>query len=535
MTERRANAWGWALAGAFLALGLAVTFRPMLFSGFERIQTDPGDTTLNHYFLEHSYLWAFDEAYPFGLWSPGFFAPTPMVLTYSENLLGTAPLYWGFRLAGLGEVAAFGLWIVVINAANYVAMVVVLRWGRVAWPLAILAGYTFAFGSPRLDQFEHQHLMPQAMTPFAVWFALRFLERPRVYPLAMILGLTAWQLVASIHLGWFLVFGLTLTALLQWAFRPESRRAVVAFLRARPVAVGAMMAVWAVGLGLFFAPYFEANRGHARRFSDALLYMPMPVEWAVATTGTWWDDYVFRAAVQSNKERRLFWGLAVWAVLLVGGVALARDRVGRRRPEFALLVVGGVLAASVTNYFVGISPWYFVNLVVPGADAIRCPGRAVLLVLPFALVAACASWRDSLALRRRRILPWMLLALAVSEAYQREPLSFEADTFYGPARRMAEEYPGYDLVFYRPDSNTLEYYEELQAMWAALDARVPTANGYSGRWPDPFVGWWLDTEEWLSARLPDEWAGRVLVTGPRHGGEFGIYEKAAGGPVRRVR
>src|SRR5262249_7559842 len=79
------------------AAGLWVAFRPTLASGFTCLQTDPGDTLLNLYILEHSWQWLTRTDYCGTLWSPPFFHPQPGVLAYSENLLGTAPVYWALR------------------------------------------------------------------------------------------------------------------------------------------------------------------------------------------------------------------------------------------------------------------------------------------------------------------------------------------------------------------------------------------------------------------------------------------------------
>ena len=57
--------------------GMMLTFYPTLFSGFSRMQPEAGDNLLNNYFFEHSYRWATDAGYPFELWSPGFYYPTP--------------------------------------------------------------------------------------------------------------------------------------------------------------------------------------------------------------------------------------------------------------------------------------------------------------------------------------------------------------------------------------------------------------------------------------------------------------------------
>src|SRR3954463_15640339 len=98
-----------------LTAGLLAAFHPTLLSGFTLVQTDPGDTLLNHYVLEHSWLWLTKADYAGTLWSPPFFAPTPLTLAYSETLLGTAPLYWLLR-AFCPELPAFLLWTMLVSA-----------------------------------------------------------------------------------------------------------------------------------------------------------------------------------------------------------------------------------------------------------------------------------------------------------------------------------------------------------------------------------------------------------------------------------
>src|SRR5215813_2605438 len=92
-----------------LIIGILTAFHPMIFSGGRLLQTDPGDTLLNHYILEHEWRCLSDREYVGTFWSPPFFHPTPNVLAYSENLIGAAPIYWLFRCV-LGEVQSFQLW-----------------------------------------------------------------------------------------------------------------------------------------------------------------------------------------------------------------------------------------------------------------------------------------------------------------------------------------------------------------------------------------------------------------------------------------
>src|SRR6202161_911521 len=94
---RSCRIWVWLIYVAALLGGMAISFQPMIFSGFKQMQSDTVDSVLNHYKLEHTWRWLSDRAYPASFWSPQFFYPTPYTLTYSENMVGVAPFYWVLR------------------------------------------------------------------------------------------------------------------------------------------------------------------------------------------------------------------------------------------------------------------------------------------------------------------------------------------------------------------------------------------------------------------------------------------------------
>ncbi len=57
----------------FCLIGVVNAFYPTLYSGFAQMQTDPGDTRLNQYFLEHSFQLLTKRNYVGELFSPAFF------------------------------------------------------------------------------------------------------------------------------------------------------------------------------------------------------------------------------------------------------------------------------------------------------------------------------------------------------------------------------------------------------------------------------------------------------------------------------
>ena len=137
----------WVLAIG--VLGILMLHYPMLLSGFQRIQTDLGDTRLVHYLLEHGYRWVRGDPGHRDLWSPPFFYPVKNVAAFSELLLGVGPAYWLYRVLGASPDLAFGLWMVSMSVLNYAAGLLLFRRGLGFGMLAAAAGASLvAFGAP---------------------------------------------------------------------------------------------------------------------------------------------------------------------------------------------------------------------------------------------------------------------------------------------------------------------------------------------------------------------------------------------------
>ena len=63
------------------AIGMFLSFHPMILSGFERVQTG-SDTRFLNYVLEHSYLWVTRAENYSNYWHPTFFYPAENCAAY---------------------------------------------------------------------------------------------------------------------------------------------------------------------------------------------------------------------------------------------------------------------------------------------------------------------------------------------------------------------------------------------------------------------------------------------------------------------
>ena len=194
------------------------------------MQVEPLDTPLINYILEHSYLWITGDPLHGSFWSPPVFYPASNTAAYSETFLGTAPVYWLFRILGTAPDTSYQLWFIALAALNFLAAFVFLRRGLAAGFAGATAGaWLMAFGSPRTQQLIHAQLVPV----FFVLIALYCLHRLFIEPatggrfVAVFFAAVAVQLYTSFYVGWFLIFGLCLAVAMALA-APGPRSRLVA-------------------------------------------------------------------------------------------------------------------------------------------------------------------------------------------------------------------------------------------------------------------------------------------------------------------
>lgn len=512
-------------------LGVYLTFAPTLESGFRLMQPEGGDVVLNNYFLEHTYRWAFDAEYRCSFWSPTFFYPTPLTFTYSETLIGLAPVYWLLRTVCTDSVAC-QVWMILMLVMNYGAMALVLRWFGVSVPLAIAGAYLFGFGIVRTDHLTHQQLFPNVFAPFAVWYAWRFLQEPTTYRWTMMLVLVGWQILAGLHLGWFLWFGVFLLYLCAMATSGTSRNLCWQWVKRHPV--GALLPALGVAaiLGLY-AKNFYRGAPERRLYENAYHYAPTFDAWFVAPEQSLWEDHL-TLRVDPFDEQRLFHGFTLYGILLLAGVHAWRHR-EQRRLIFLMVGTAFLLCLSITRLPGDWSLWYAVHHVVPGANAFRAIGRIVLAALIFASIGGLVgfqAWLDErISCPKRSILvAWIVLLLIVVEQSRMSRASFaKSEQCYGPAMELAELMHCADVAYVTYDGSMPDYRHHITAMWAGMYARVPVMNGFSGTQPRDYPAYKdQPTVTDLVRLLPNDWEGRFVVIEPSVTWKRTMYDVRSG-------
>jgi hypothetical protein len=484
-----------------LITGTLMAFHPTIFSGGRLVQTDPGDTLLNHYVLEHEWKWLTDSQYSASFWSPHFFHPTFEVLAYSENLIGTAPVYWLFRCF-FEEVSSFQWWMMTVTALTYLSMAWVLRRLDVSHWLAAAGAAAFAFGLPRVSQLSHQQLLPAFYSPVAVYFACRLVQSPRFGLLICIIIFTYLQLLASVYLGWFLALGLIIFGLVAITSDREFRTAMVNFLRSKWIGICLLMIVSVVAVAGLLLPYATANESFHRSYSEVRLMLPRAESWLSPPPNSFWANLLPSVQGPLSHEQHLFPGAVFMSLLLIAGVALVRPS------EFPILVrttlVTALVLMLISLNIDKISAWKLIYRHVPGTQAIRAVTRifSVVYLMGWIAVLVTVSHAWKRTPRLASVAGPIVLVIALAEQWQTRLPAFDPAPFFAETERLAQEMGmgGVSVAYVEPDPEAATWISELAAMWGGLKANVPVVNGYSGRKPLRYPDGILDSQDlakWL--------------------------------------
>jgi len=483
-----------AVPSLFAAAGMVMTFYPTLFSGFARIQNDSGDTRHLNYVLEHGYRWLARAPIDRDLWSPPIFYPEPNTAAYTELLLGVVPFYVPWRLMRFDPDTAFQLWMLAISVLNFAAMYWFLRRGFAFSVLASSFGsFLFAFGSPRINQLNHQFLLPQFFTVLALYFAGEVFRLHRAAPddrrcgpcVIAFFASVAAQIYASYYHGWFLSFALAIAFLGALAIA-SVRREVLSVLRAHAAAIAIGLALCAAVLAPLALHHLAAAKAVGfRPFWQAEGLLPRFQSWFYMGAENWlygWtakhDPFIY---LPMEWEQRL--GLGVLTTVVVVW-SLFRER---HRPAIRIMILTWIVVLlSATMYRWEFSPWRWIFQWVPGANAIRAVSRiGMLATIPAAIGLAFFVDFPRPASRR-----WIGLAAGLfclveqgrrSASYEKQPIRSEI------AAISAGIPPGCRSFFYSCVGDKPSFECHLDAMWAALDANIPTVNGYSSNDPPHYA------------------------------------------------
>jgi len=482
-----------AMTLVFMTAGVLLTFYPTLTSGFTQLQTDPGDSRLNNYILEHHWRWLNGFQLHASLWDPPFFYPSKNVLAYTDTLLSLTPVYWFWRVSGFDPEVSFALWMITLCVLNYLIALAFLKHAiGVDWLPANFGAFLISFGNSRTSQLGHQQLLSHAYTLIAIYALFKIFaddshplsqRRKHAWILVFFLCFAA-QFYAGYYYGYFL-FLLVLIAgiwgLLLKQFRSNFTKVVTTNL---PVLLsGAVLAA------LLLAPlaYHYLSVAHdlgawgpetgMHGLARLASYLWMGGEnWLYG----WTQNFSLFYSLPIAHEQKI--GLGLFTSLV-----LAWFLWSYRHEEWVRMIVLIIITVFIAfTMFPGkIRLWQLWYYTLPGIQGIRVMARVGILLLIPAGIAL------SLFIHRQRGRPALLsIALLIGllccvEQVRSFFYTYDRALYQRRIDLIREQIkPDCEAVFVSQVNTTSPAWPmQLDVMWASMLQGVPSVIGYSGRFP----------------------------------------------------
>lgn len=506
------NYWPFLLG---LALGLYFITLNITGHNFSDFPGDLGDGRFNNYILEHCHQYFTGQVSAF--WNAGFMVPEANMITYSDNLLGSAPFYSVFRMAGFDRETAYQCWYVLLVILNYGFCYLFLRKLTHNTYAAVLGAMVFAFSMALQGQAAHAQTFPRFAIPLAFLMAVMFMEelRPRYFFLAVLFAV--YQVYCAIYLGLMLVVPLAVMLLTILALRWRLLLVKLRSLRWIALMTSSLLVNVLLLLPLM-QPYHQRGNMLGYNLYPAIFpNLPGLKSYFFSMKGSfawdflegtdlahpaWWDHLLFAGGIATLALA------AFWIVMLIKlfyrkacpGISLDNN-------AKVLFLTG--LACFLLFLRIGNFSLYQYIFQLPGFGSMRALGRIInveLLFYAFALsflfhhVTKKKNWQSALL-----FVVFACMITADNYITNGYPTGTGKAVSQARVNRLVmkmKKIPAGALVSYEPlqfDARTWEWH--LDAMLAAQQCHLLTVNGYTGTCPAGYGKFWLE----MNAAGREEW------------------------------
>lgn len=465
------------------------------------------DNRFNNYILEHFYRWVVDRNSSY--WNAKIFYPFSNTIAFSDNLLGTAPLYASFRGLGLDRETAFQVWYIFGFFLNFSSSFYILQ--KIT-PVSLASGvgaFFYSFGLPLMAQEGHAQLLYRCGVPIACYFLWDFYEKPKLWKIFLVVLSFVWQFYASIYSGIFL--GLLLLAILillpfflsnQQEISPLSifpKKLQDAWKKTLPIwRIIFLTSVIALFTALFalLQPYYLSAKvyGFARTLSDIYYMLPRPESYFLSDRSLLWGKLSasFQSIEYMRWEHQLFPGLSV--IILIISSLIWHPKLESR--DLAWLHFGAMLILmGVTFNFNGYTI-YRLLVIIPGMNSIRAVTRIILILMwPISvfITSVLTSMLEIPSSNKTKNAPafaYLLISLLLIEtlAFNHSHISkVVAQSRLTEIKNMLPvELPQEPILVLGTDNRKTWQLDALDAMLVAQDLGWSTLNGYSGNFPNGY-------------------------------------------------
>ena len=479
------------------AIAVIMTLWPTFSSGLEQLQTDPGDTLLNLYFLEHAYqhFSGLNLLTPDQYWSPNFFWPIRDTLSWSDHLLGPSVIYGAFRLL-VNPYQSYVAWLSLTLALNYISIRLATQ--RIAsttsatW-LSIIAVAT-TFSPVIIQQMGHPQLLSLFLVGPILVLCHCLINEPTIdFTASDWLSLAAWILAIgffNIYICVYAFYGTLICVFIHFYRRLRAKRLSIRpglNLKANIVILTSIISANSI----IYWPYLQTLKIFGKRPVDEILNnLPKPLSYLYSS-----DYWLIKAPWTSDNppisfvygaEQQLFPGWILLILITAAVITAFRKRQTLNNGlQSWLYVVAAMVLFSLS--WREISAWPLISKLLPGASSLRASSRVGMMVILFsspALALSSRHWQLQITQTKTTLAGVLAMIGTFSGIWATGQPSFSLKQWRIELDSLSSSLNNSKCsVFWYQWSNQPPWRAQVIAMHAQQLTGIPTANGYSGQFP----------------------------------------------------
>lgn len=507
-----------------LCLGLCFFVFNTLGINLKYYPGDLGDARFNMYILEHAHKF-FIGIEP-NLWNAGFMFPEKNIITYSDNLIGTAPIYSVFRLFGNSRETAFQLWFIALCVLNYSSSFLFLKKVFNNSYAAALGAFVFAFSISLQSQLSHAQTYPRFAIPICFLMIYQFTKG--LDAKYFFLGLLAlvYQFYCCIYLGFLLFFPVLVLLIVIFIFHVISKNEN--FIR--PSWYGLMAISLAINMllliPLMWPYYLRSKLVGLNLFSGIVESIPTFKSHIFSPNGSlcwnfldcWQQDF------PAYWDHQIFPGLiGIVSIFLFFGFGINQFLRDKNKKE-SIFYYSLLFSALFTFLFfirIDKASLYFFIFKLPGFASLRSLTRIVNVELIFYSIAVCSLfiYLENKKWTKSKALLSIFFLFLIADNYVNPEFTNRKEKVSSQNRitllkeKMKFIKPG-SIVSYEPlqlNSSFVDY--QLDAMLASQSLNLKCINAYTATAPPAFGGFWFNLDstsrkQWLKEM---HYHGKVVV------------------------
>lgn len=503
----------------FLIFILAATlffFRDVLPQG--RMIGDRGDARLNNLIVEHWYkVFCGEDRYN----NLSMFYPVSNTVSFTDMSLMTGLFYSGLRAMGISMFAAYKMVLIGVHFAGSLALYCLLTKVLRLKEYASFAGVVaFSFAMGYSNRIVHTQMTAVSYLPVILIFlilSIKHFENARRRRVCLFLFLTNYALLA--YTGWYTFYFSTVFAIIYAAtfliYGMKCNRLLISEILGTLKKHFGELAVWAVYMLILLIPflniYLPTSKIYGSRPWQEICYVsPDFIDvFNVGPNNLVLGKLIDALNISSHRiklEGELTEGFSIVLLLALGvlsskffkektiNVSAKKVKGNGRRIPVERIIIGSLIISILFSIILviniaGVSLWWFIYAILPGAGSLKAVARFYLfLLLPMGILLAILFDRYPPKKHPIWIIGVYTVILWISNISTGGMCAWNYETDLELLRNVSAP-PEQVKVMAVCDSGADDqeaYLNQLDAWMIASYYHIKTVNGYSGMFP---IGW----------------------------------------------